>query len=74
MAKRTFDDWLGDLREVARDNLGVDLEELGDFDEDGADHGQAFEAFKNGEKPRSFLKEIHTEDREEDLTEIMREL
>lgn len=67
MAKRSFEDWMGDVRELARDEFGVEFDEMDCTEED------AYEAFKLGLKPKAFLKNMGAE-QEEDLTEIMREL
>ena len=69
MARKNFEDWVGDLRELAREELGMDLEEF-DFTDDDLK-----EAFKLGMRPKEFLRESpEYEGHERDLTEIMREL
>lgn len=69
-AKRTFEDWLGDLRELARDDLGMELEEVAGYDEEAA-----CDAYRSGSKPKKYLRDLAEIDgHEEDLTEIMREL
>jgi len=68
MARRTFEDWYGDLRELVRDEMGTDLEEC-DFTED-----DAREAFRLGLKPKAFLRNMGEEPEREDMAEIMREL
>lgn len=71
MARRTtFEDWLGDLRELAREELSVDLEEIEGYDEDTAE-----DRYREGDKPKHYLRELtESEEHEEDLTELMREL
>lgn len=67
--KRTFEDWMGDLREQVRDAYCVDLEELEGFDED-----DARSLFREGYTVRSYVRDLEPREREEDVSEIMREL
>ena len=69
MGKRSFEDWLGDLREMARDEMGCELDEVTGYDEESA-----YDSFKDGDTPKRYLRGVSQRDREEDVTELMREL
>lgn len=71
MAKRTFVDWLAELREITRDQLEVELDELPEFD-----MTDARSYARDGSSPSLYFKECLSERPEEGdtIADIMREL
>ena len=71
MARRTFEDWLIEMRGIVRENLETELEELPEFD-----RADAKAYYKEGSTPSLYFKEClaeHCEDGDS-IEEIMREL
>lgn len=71
MARRTFNEWLAELKEVVRDQFEMEVDELPEFDV-----VDARSYYKEGSAPSLYFKEClaeHCEDGEE-LADIMREL
>ena len=61
MAAREFEDWLGDLMEMVRDELDMELDELEEYEELDAKSYWA-----DGYSPRIYMDEVILEDGEDE--------
>lgn len=71
MAKRVFENWMGELRELVRDELDNELEEINEYDPADA---RAYH--REGYSPRYYMKEcllIEAGESENDVDEILRD-